>query len=96
VLEWYARRRHEPLAACDILCRAGELADARLNNPARAAQLYEEAIGLHPDSTLALYALSDIQQRLGHWGQACVTLQHVIDRMGDRESQCVLLIQQAR
>ncbi len=96
VLEWFAKLRREPHACCDLLCRAGELADARLGEMPRAAQLYAEAVQRHPDSTAALHALADIQQRLGQFGQACATLQQLIARMRDRESQALLLVQQAR
>jgi tetratricopeptide (TPR) repeat protein len=96
VLERYAGRRREPHAAADIFCRAAELADARLQDPARAAQLYEEALKLHPASNFALQGLADIQQRQKNHERACATLQRLIEAMGDAESQRMLLILYAR
>jgi len=96
VLERYARRRPEPHAAADILCRAAELADARLDQSARAAQLYEDALRLNRHSAVALNGLADLQQRQQQFEAACATLQHLIERMGDGESRCLLLMQQAR
>ena len=96
ILQQYAHRRPEPHAAADILCRAAELADARLDEPARAIQLYQEALELHPHNTAALYGLLDLQQRQNEFEAACVTLQRLTELARDAESRCLLLLLQAR
>jgi len=96
VLERYGKRRRDPHAATDILCRAAELAEARLGDAGRAAQLYQDALALHPDSMVALYGLSDLEHREGQFEAACGTLQRLIEGMGDPESRYLLMLQQAR
>ena len=75
-----AMSRKDPFAAADALCRAAELADAKLATPERAAELYQQALGHNPRCGEALAGQLSLELRRQQYIKAQKSLTALIEQ----------------
>jgi hypothetical protein len=96
VLRRHAAALRDHAAASDTLCRAAEVADYQIGDPARAVALYKEALALQQTSTGARHGLLRVQGRQADWSAAAETLAQLVAACDSDEERAQLQFELAR